>query len=212
MADDQLETPHFNISRLRENELGEESVKPSYHRTTPRKLAVHSLTKAHINVPDMPAVTAVRPPNPAPVREEAPEPIAEVAPAPVFVQAAPAPKRGLFAPDRRDQGRGRGAGGHRRQGRPSARNEARGDRPDRGPRGEGRRDRGGRDRGPRGERPARIERDKGTAPAANGGGKPQPQAAQAAQQPKPPKQERTEEQKKLDEARRLEGQQRREET
>ncbi|WP_084062456.1 Rne/Rng family ribonuclease, partial [Arenimonas malthae] len=94
VADDQLETPHFNISRLRENELGEEAGKPSYHRTTPRKLAVHSLTKAHINVPDLPAVTAVRPPNPAPVREEAPAP--EAAPAPVFVQA-PAPKRGFLA-------------------------------------------------------------------------------------------------------------------
>ena len=94
VADDQLETPHFNISRLRENELGEESGKPSYHRTTPRKQAVHSLTKAHINVPDLPAVTAVRPPNPAPVREEAE---VEVAPPPVFSNKPAAPKLGFFA-------------------------------------------------------------------------------------------------------------------
>ncbi|MBP6597594.1 MAG: Rne/Rng family ribonuclease, partial [Arenimonas sp.] len=95
VADNQLETPHFNISRLRENEVAEEASKPSYHRTTPRKLAVHSLTKAHINVPDLPAVTAVRPVNPAPVREEAD---VDAAPAPAFSTAtAPVAKRGFFA-------------------------------------------------------------------------------------------------------------------
>ena len=56
VADDQLETPHFNVTRLREGELGEESAKPSYHRTTPRKLEVHSLTRAQLNIPP-PAVT-----------------------------------------------------------------------------------------------------------------------------------------------------------
>ena len=73
VADEALHTPHYEVTRIRQNELGEETSKPSYHRTTPRKLATHALTKAHINVPDLPAVTAVRPPNPAPVREEAPE-------------------------------------------------------------------------------------------------------------------------------------------
>ena len=206
VADDQLETPHFNISRVRENELGEESSKPSYHRTTPRKLAVHSLTKAHINVPDLPAVTAVRPPNPAPVREEA-EP--EVAPAPVFANAVPAPKRGFFSrlmavfsgdqtaaaaapaqparPERADRNDRSGNGGRRDRNDRSGRGRDRGDRNDRGERGE------------RGNKPAQAQNP----------GKPQQPPQQ--QQPKAPKPERTEEQKKLDEVKRLEAQVRREE-
>ncbi|WP_295362504.1 Rne/Rng family ribonuclease [Arenimonas sp.] len=197
VADDQLETPHFNISRLRENELGEESGKPSYHRTTPRKLAVHSLTKAHINVPDLPAVTAVRPPNPAPVREEAPAP--QAAPAPVFVQA-PAPKRGFFA---------RLMAVFTGDDAPAAEaaQPRRGERNGRDERAE-RNERGGRrERGERGNRRERIERDRG--------GKPQQAQGQAQPQGqgkgKPPKPERSEEQKKLEEAKRLEAQQRREE-
>ena len=69
VADTQLETPHFNVSRLREGELTEESVKPSYHRTTPRKLEIHSLTRSQLNIPVMPAVTHVHPTQPAPTRE-----------------------------------------------------------------------------------------------------------------------------------------------
>ncbi|WP_417291716.1 Rne/Rng family ribonuclease [Coralloluteibacterium thermophilus] len=84
VADQQIETPHFNVSRIRENELGEETSKPSYHRVSPRKLETHALTKANLNIPP-PAVTHVRPAAPAPVRE--PEP----APAPAPVQEAPAP-------------------------------------------------------------------------------------------------------------------------
>ncbi|MBY4594947.1 Rne/Rng family ribonuclease [bacterium BD-1] len=201
VADDQLETPHFNISRLRENELGEEAGKPSYHRTTPRKLAVHSLTKAHINVPDLPAVTAVRPPNPAPVREEAPAP--EPTPAPVFVHA-PAPKRGflarLMAVFTGDEAPASAAPAQAPRGE-------RGERNDRGERGE----RGGRrDRNERGGRRERIERDRGGKPSQPGQGG---QAAQPQQgkQPRPPKPERTEEQKRQDEQKRLEAQQRREE-
>jgi len=89
VADEQLHTPHYEVTRLRENELGEESAKPSYQRNTPRKLPVHALTKAQLNIP-APAVTNVKHSQPAPVREvvEAPEPTA----APVQVQApAPAP-------------------------------------------------------------------------------------------------------------------------
>src|SRR5690606_5048985 len=76
--------------------LGEETGKPSYQRTTPRKLAVHALTRAHINVPDLPAVTAVRPTTPAPIREE-PEVVPVPAPAPVAAApAAPVQPRGFF--------------------------------------------------------------------------------------------------------------------
>ena len=96
VADEQLHTPHYEVTRLRENELGEESGKPSYQRGTPRKLPVHALTKAQLNIPPPPAVTRVAPPRPAPVREEreeAPAPVA-AAPAPRAPAAAPAPPSG----------------------------------------------------------------------------------------------------------------------
>ncbi len=69
VADAQLETPHYEVTRLRENELGEESSRPSYQRGTPRKLATIALKKSNLNVPAAPAVTNVRPAQPAPVRE-----------------------------------------------------------------------------------------------------------------------------------------------
>src|SRR3546814_12926460 len=69
VADDQLHTPHYEVTRIRENELGEESNKPSYQRGTPRKLATISLSKANLNVPAAAAVTNVRPDQPAPIRE-----------------------------------------------------------------------------------------------------------------------------------------------
>ncbi|WP_240626167.1 Rne/Rng family ribonuclease [Pseudoxanthomonas sp. SGT-18] len=92
VADEQLQTPHYEVTRLRENELGEESSKPSYQRGTPRKLPVHALTKAQLNIPPAPAVTRVAPPRPAPVREEREEaPVQPAAPAPA---PAPAPSTG----------------------------------------------------------------------------------------------------------------------
>jgi len=91
VADEQLQTPHYEVTRLRENELGEESNKPSYQRGTPRKLPVHALTKAQLNIPPPPAVTRVAPPRPAPVREEREEAPAPVAPAPA---PRPAPASG----------------------------------------------------------------------------------------------------------------------
>ncbi|GAB3094789.1 ribonuclease E [Lysobacter terrae] len=87
VADDQLHTPHFEVTRIRENELGEESSKPSYQRGTPRKLPTHALTKAHLNIPDLPAVTNVKPASPAPIREPREAREAQVAP----IVAAPAP-------------------------------------------------------------------------------------------------------------------------
>ncbi|MCW4455027.1 Rne/Rng family ribonuclease [Flavobacterium sp. MXW15] len=89
VADEQLHTPHYEVTRLRENELGEESSKPSYQRGTPRKLPVHALTKAQLNIPPAPAVTHVKHSQPAPVRE-APEPAPAPAPAPVTPPPAPA--------------------------------------------------------------------------------------------------------------------------
>ncbi|HDS1532050.1 TPA: ribonuclease E [Stenotrophomonas maltophilia] len=94
VADEQLHTPHYTVTRLRENELGEESNKPSYQRGTPRKLPVHALTKGQLNIPP-PAVTQVKHTSPAPVREEA-EPAA-AAPVPVVAApVAPAPAGGVI--------------------------------------------------------------------------------------------------------------------
>ena len=94
VADEQLHTPHYTVTRLRENELGEESNKPSYQRGTPRKLPVHALTKGQLNIPP-PAVTQVKHTSPAPVREEV-EPAA-VAPAPVVAApVAQAPSGGVI--------------------------------------------------------------------------------------------------------------------
>ncbi|MCM2336680.1 MAG: ribonuclease E, partial [Pseudomonas sp.] len=86
VADEQLHTPHYEVTRIRENELGEETSKPSYHRGTPRKLPTHALTKAHLNIPDLPAVTNVKPTQPAPTREPR-----EVAAAPAAPAEAPTP-------------------------------------------------------------------------------------------------------------------------
>src|SRR5690606_11016002 len=89
VADEQLQTPHYEVTRLREKELDEDSSRTSYQRGTPRRVATISLNKNNLNVPP-PAVTNVRPAQPAPVREPTPEP----APAPVAEtprQPAPAP-------------------------------------------------------------------------------------------------------------------------
>ncbi|MBB5863277.1 ribonuclease E [Xanthomonas arboricola] len=96
VADEQLRTPHYEVTRLRENELGEDSGKPSYQRGTPRKLPVHALTKAQLNIPAAPAVTSIKPSQPAPVREEAPAPVAAApAPTPVVALPIPAPVTGV---------------------------------------------------------------------------------------------------------------------
>ncbi|PKL99756.1 MAG: ribonuclease E/G, partial [Gammaproteobacteria bacterium HGW-Gammaproteobacteria-7] len=69
VADTNLETPHFNVIRLREGELSEDAAKPSYYRTSPRKLETHALTRDNLNIPP-PAVTRVQPIRP----EQSPEP------------------------------------------------------------------------------------------------------------------------------------------
>jgi ribonuclease E len=105
VADESLHTPHYEVTRIRENELSEETSKPSYQRGTPRKLATIALTKANLNVPAAPAVTNVKPARPAPTREDReetpraaapqPQPQAQpVTPTPAFAQPAPAAKSG----------------------------------------------------------------------------------------------------------------------
>ena len=188
VADEQLHTPHYEVTRLRENELGEESGKPSYQRGTPRKLPVHALTKAQLNIPVAPVVTQVKHSQPAPVRE-APEPEAvpaPVAPAPVAAPAAtgvvgwlkrifggePAPAAAPQPSARPAQegnrnGRNKDRNGKDRNGRRDERGErggngnaqAQGRGKDRGERGE----RG--ERGPKGERRDERRQDANAAPA-----------------------------------------------
>ena len=106
VADEQMETPHFNVQRIREGELGEETARPSYHRTSPRKLELHALTRANLNIPAAPAVTAVKPDRPAPAREEREERLERPANRAVETTSKTAPKaadkqtpakRGFFA-------------------------------------------------------------------------------------------------------------------
>ena len=90
VADEALETPHFNVTRIREGDQPEDVAKPSYHRGVPRKLEVHALTKAQLNVPAEPAVTHVKPAQMAPARQVAAEPEQPVA-------KPQAPKPGLLS-------------------------------------------------------------------------------------------------------------------
>ena len=201
VADEQLETPHYNVSRIREGDLGEETGKPSYHRTTPRKLEIHSLTRAQINVPTLPAVTNVKPTQPAPIREtREEEPVSPAAPAPVAMAPAPA-KPGLFS-------RLKTALFGAPAVEPAA--PARPEREERG-RNEPRRDRGrdhrGQQHGNRGPQ-AQGNRQNPQGRPQQQQGKQQGKPQQQAQQPKP---ERSEEQVRQDEQRKLEQQQRREE-
>ena len=159
VADEQLHTPHYEVTRIRENEMGEETNRPSYHRGTPRKLPTHALTKAHLNIPATPAVTNVKPAQPAPLREPreaAPEPQAA---APVSSVVAPTHSIGVVerimrffrgsqpdtaGSDKQDRtSRGRGERTDRGE-----RNE-RNDRGDRGDRNSQRRGKGARDGGRR---------------------------------------------------------------
>ncbi|UQY86359.1 ribonuclease E [Stenotrophomonas rhizophila] len=214
VADEQLHTPHYEVTRLRENELGEESGKPSYQRGTPRKLPVHALTKAQLNIPVAPAVTNVKHSSPAPVREVA-EPVAAapapVAPAPVAAPAATGVvgwlKRifgGEPAPAAAPQTNARPAQDGNRNGRNKDRNgkDRNGRRDERGERGQGQgqgqqgQGRGKDRRDDRGERAGKGERRddrrqdvaaQASAPAAGQAQQGKPRNEQ--QQPKAPRNE-----------------------
>ncbi|WP_407469998.1 ribonuclease E [Xanthomonas campestris pv. raphani] len=208
VADEQLHTPHYEVTRLRENELGEDSGKPSYQRGTPRKLPVHALTKAQLNIPVAPAVTSIKPSQPAPVREEAPAPVAAApAPAPVVALPLPAPVTGVVGWLKRIFGgvdAPAAAPEASQQQRPRQNDAARGNRNDRGERGGQRRDgrdarngNGGQHRGNGGNgngnganKERRDERRQPTAPQT--GSQPQQQQVQVAKparnEPQAPKQ------------------------
>ena len=213
VADEQLRTPHYTVTRLRENELGEDSTRPSYQRGTPRKLPVHALTKGQLNIPP-PAVTQVQHNSPAPVREEA-ELQAAPAPAPVAAPVAtpaasggvvgwlkrifggesapspaPAPTQGSRASGndegRKDRNKDRNRDRDRSKDRKDRRDDGR-------PSGNGgsQDKEQGQPRKERGERRQGGNGQNGTA-AGNGNGGNASQPKQRHDQPKPPRGERSE--------------------
>lgn len=199
VADEQLHTPHYEVTRLRENELGEDSGKPSYQRGTPRKLPVHALTKAQLNIPAPPAVTSIKPSQPAPVREETPAPVAPVAaPAPVVTVPIPAPVTGVVGWLKRIFGGVEPlAPAPESIPRPRQNDAGRNHRNERGERGGQRRDgrdarngghSGNQQRG-NGNGANKERRDERRQPASGQGAQNGAQAQQQAQTPKPPRNE-----------------------
>ncbi|HVV96778.1 MAG TPA: Rne/Rng family ribonuclease [Rhodanobacteraceae bacterium] len=96
VADDKLETPHLEIQRLRESEIGEDA-KPSYQRTTPVPQTPLPQMLRPSEEPEQPAVAGVVRATPAPER---PEPAAESPAKPVAAPVAIAPRAsggGFFA-------------------------------------------------------------------------------------------------------------------
>ncbi|PXV60605.1 RNAse E [Dyella jiangningensis] len=96
VADDKLETPHIEIQRIREADMGEHS-KPSYERLTAVEASPIPKMGQTLGSGEQPAVSGIVPSSPAPVREEsasapAPQPVAARQPA-----AAPAPRGGVLS-------------------------------------------------------------------------------------------------------------------
>jgi len=89
VADEHLHSPHYEVTRLREHELGDEAVRPSYQRGTARKLPTIALSKSQVNLPPPAAVSNILPPRPAPVHADKVAPSAKPA-------AAPAATGGIF--------------------------------------------------------------------------------------------------------------------
>ncbi|MGG2099401.1 ribonuclease E/G [Stenotrophomonas sp. NRRL B-14846] len=97
VADEQLHTPHYTVTRLRENELGEESNKPSYQRGTPAQAAGARPDQGPAEHPARRRWTQVKHTSPAPVREEVEPAAAGGPPAPVVAApVAAAPSGGVI--------------------------------------------------------------------------------------------------------------------
>ncbi|MEO9079597.1 MAG: Rne/Rng family ribonuclease [Rhodanobacter sp.] len=93
VADEKLETPHIEIQRIREADMGEHS-KPSYEMLTAVKTTELPKMGQTLGSSEQPAVSGIVPGPPAPVREEAP---AEAAPAQSTRRQAPAPRHDATA-------------------------------------------------------------------------------------------------------------------
>jgi ribonuclease E len=91
VADDKLETPHIEIQRIREAEMGDHS-KPSYERLTAEEANVVRKMGQMLGSSEQPAVTGIVPSSPAPMREE------EAAATPVAAPVAKQPRQSAAAP------------------------------------------------------------------------------------------------------------------
>jgi ribonuclease E len=80
VADEKLQTPHIEIQRIREADMGEHS-KPSYEMLTTVETAELPKMGQMLGSNEQPAVSGIVPGNPAPVREDAAEPVATARPA-----------------------------------------------------------------------------------------------------------------------------------
>ncbi|MFC5583332.1 Rne/Rng family ribonuclease [Rhodanobacter terrae] len=80
VADEKLETPHIEIQRIREADMGEHS-KPSYERLTTVETAELPKMGQALGSGEQPAVSGIVPSSPAPLREEIAAPVAVAAPA-----------------------------------------------------------------------------------------------------------------------------------
>jgi len=87
VADDKLETPHFDIQRIRAVEMPEDA-KPSYERVTPVVSVPPPQVAKPGAEPEKPAVSGIVPASPAPVRAEPEATAAPPAPAPAVAPAA----------------------------------------------------------------------------------------------------------------------------
>ncbi|MFC4762064.1 Rne/Rng family ribonuclease [Dyella koreensis] len=95
VADDKLETPHIEIQRIREADMGEHS-KPSYERLTAVEASPVPKMGQALGSSEQPAVSGIVPASPAPVREEVATPVA-AQPTGRQSAAAPAPSGGVIA-------------------------------------------------------------------------------------------------------------------
>jgi ribonuclease E len=100
VADDKLETPHIEIMRIKEAEMGEHS-KPSYERLTAVTATELPKMGQTLGSSEQPAVSGIMPASPAPIREEiAAAPVAAIPSAKSTARAKPsptAPTGGLIA-------------------------------------------------------------------------------------------------------------------
>jgi ribonuclease E len=78
VADEKLETPHIEIQRIREADMGEHS-KPSYERLTMVETAALPKMGQALGSGEQPAVSGVVPSSPAPLRDEIAQPVASAA-------------------------------------------------------------------------------------------------------------------------------------
>ena len=97
VADDKLETPHIEIQRIREADMGEHS-KPSYERLTAVEASPLPKMGQTLGSSEQPAVSGIVPATPAPVREETAEtPAPQAASSTRRPAATPAPSGGVIS-------------------------------------------------------------------------------------------------------------------